>query len=78
MKTYVAWTTENLAALGPRVLGLTARKAEAEKFMPHGADIYAQTQQRNFRVQSMTAFRKTVGRARAEVALDRFAQEPSE
>lgn len=80
MTTYIAWTTYNPQS-APRVLRVSATRSAAEAARPtldDSSDIYAQTAARNFEVSSLTAFRRAVGRAVAETALERYADADAE
>jgi hypothetical protein len=78
VRTYIAWTTVNLRAAGPRVLSVAPSWEEAadDGHMATCPNRVLSTteymEQVNLRVQSLTTFRKAVGRVRADRAIDAF------
>jgi hypothetical protein len=84
-REYIAWTTQNLERLGPRIVAIAETREDAEaaaleelneRDIAH--DIYAQTEMRNLCVWSKTKFVKHFGRRGYERAVDEYLRETAE
>jgi hypothetical protein len=84
-REYIAWTTQNLERLGPRIIAIAATRKDAEEAALEDLntwdiahDIYAQTGMRNLRVWSKTRFIKHFGRRGYERAVEEYLRKPAE
>lgn len=81
-REYIAWTTQNLERLGPRIVAIAETHKDAEEAALEDLnkrdiahDIYAQTDMRNLRVWSKTRFIRHFGRRGYERAVDEYLHE---